>query len=118
MAELAERYAERSSALFFGRLLRVPDDVFFAWALHTAGRGTCPRALADAFSVEQAPEALQTAAGFHKPWPYLPRADVTAFYRRALDDTAAPDPAVPGTCHSRNRDGCLRSPASRPPRRP
>jgi hypothetical protein len=84
--EAAEKDGHGGKLLFNSDIQPQPEDVFFAAAAAKAGRA-CPRPVAARFSFEEElPAAGSTTApfGFHKPWAYLPMAEVAGVLRSYL----------------------------------
>lgn len=75
-------------AMFADNAQPIPEDVFFAAAVHRRGRA-CPREIAARFAFEEKVPATTTTTptlGFHKPWPYVPPAALATFLEAAMAD--------------------------------
>jgi hypothetical protein len=85
MRSIAASHEKEGRRLFNHRLQPVPEDVFFASAVSKS----CPTEVAQGFAFEECappPPGRPTPVGFHKPWGYLPRDTVLAFFSAAIKD--------------------------------
>jgi hypothetical protein len=89
MRRIATACAKEGRRLFNARLQPVPEDVFFASAVTKS----CPTDVAEGFAMEmRVPSATVSPIGFHKPWAYLPRDIVAAFFADVIRDAEARTP--------------------------
>ena len=66
----------------------VPEDVFFSASAELDGR-SCPRGVAERFSFEETLASVSDRPlplGYHKPWPYVPTAQLSDAFGRYLDE--------------------------------
>jgi hypothetical protein len=83
MRRIANTFAKEGRRLFNARLQPVPEDVFFASAV----TNSCPTDIAEGFAMEmRVPPATVSPIGFHKPWAYLPRDTVAAFFSGVVNE--------------------------------